>query len=82
MDWLRLFAFTLDGEADNYSINPLEMTNYERFAWLSAFAVVIVALALEWWKHRRLSGLDRSAEKIYVAAPLGAETESDKTAGG
>lgn len=70
IDWFRLFSFKLDGVYDRCSINPLEMTNYERFGWLTAAVVVAVALAWEWWKRRRISGLDRDAEIIYVAAPL------------
>lgn len=62
----HLFAFALDGKADLWSINPLELTNYE--ATGTAFAVigVVIALLLDLARHRRLTGADSTDDVIYL----------------
>ncbi|PQA87635.1 hypothetical protein [Hyphococcus luteus] len=66
MDW-SLFAFAFDGHVDHHSINPLEMTNYERFGYICGFVAVIVAIIWDRLKKRKADAAPET-ETLYTPA--------------
>lgn len=67
---MSLFSFKLDGEVDWYSINPLEMTNFERTATIVALVYLVATIVYDIVKKKRLSGLDKKKALIYTPSPL------------
>ena len=65
-----LFYFSFDGVSNKYSINPLEMTNFEATATFAAIAAVIITLLWDLWKRKKVSGLDLDKEIIYTPEKL------------
>lgn len=63
---LDLFAFTLDGKVDYQSINPLEMTKYERFGYVLAVIVVGIAMFLDYLKYKKLKPADAKDDVLYT----------------
>lgn len=74
-NFLRYFAFALDGKTDAQSINPLEMTHFEMYATIAAVTAVAVTLLWDLYTKRRGFGLDRSQEIRFVVEPLDKDSE-------